>query len=277
MAETRYTLSTLIRMKQQGEKFAMLTAYDYPTAQAAQSAGVHSLLVGDSMGMVVLGYENTRTIPLSVLLIVSEAVRRGAPNVFLVGDMPFLTMCESDAAILDAARRFQEECGCDAVKIECEPDHDRLVEKLAGAGVTTIAHLGLRPQTVVSADGYRAQARDEAGLLELVRQAQHMEQSGASMLLLEAVPPEASQAVSRAVTIPLIGCGAGLACDGHVVVTHDLLGLSAARPPKFVPVLADLRSAMRDAMSRYVRAIVAGEYPAPEHAYTMRAAPTPTH
>lgn len=275
MIEARCTLSTLIRMKQRGEKFAMLTAYDYPTAQAAQLAGVHALLVGDSMGMVVLGHENTRTIPLSVLLVVSEAVRRGAPNVFLIGDMPYITMNEGDAAILDASRRFRDECGCDAVKIECEPQHDRLVEKLSAAGVTTIAHLGLRPQTVVSADGYRAQARNEAGVLELVNQAQRMEQAGASMLLLEAVPPEASQAVSRAVSVPLIGCGAGPACDGHVVVTHDLLGLGSTRPPKFVPVLADLRTAMREAMAQYVNAIVTGEYPAPQHAYTMRAAPTP--
>ncbi|MBL8878607.1 MAG: 3-methyl-2-oxobutanoate hydroxymethyltransferase [Phycisphaerales bacterium] len=265
----RITLAGLRQMKQRGEKFAMLTAYDYPTARAAQVAGVHSLLVGDSMGMVVLGHSSTREIPLSALLLVAEAVRRGAPSPFLIGDMPFEAMASGDSAVLAAAHAFLT-AGCDAVKIECEPHHAELIGKVSRAGIPAIAHLGLRPQAVTTSDGYRAQARDDAGLRELVAIARRMEQAGASMLLIEAVPPEAAEAVCRAVSILVVGCGAGPSCDGHVVVTHDMLGLGPAKPPKFVPVLADLNGAIESAMKRYVAAIAGGEYPGPQHSYSMR-------
>lgn len=274
--QPRITLKTLQSMKQSGQKFAMLTAYDFPTAQIAQAAGVQSLLVGDSMAMVVLGHENTRDIPLSILIFMAEAVRRGAPSVFLIGDMPFSTMAAGDVAVVDAARRFMNESGCDAVKVECEPHHDKLIAALSEAGIPAIAHLGLRPQSVVTPDGYRAQARDEGGIRDLVDQAMRMERAGAIMLLLEAVPPEASQSVCNAVSIPVIGCGAGPACDGHVVVTHDMLGFGTARPPKFVPVLADLNGTLREAMESYVSAITNGEYPGPQHVYGMRTAPIQT-
>lgn len=272
----RVTLPAIRAMKERGEKFAMLTAYDYPTARAAQAAGVHSLLVGDSMGMVVLGYASTREIPLSALLLVAEAVRRGAPNVFIIGDMPYETMIAGEAAVLAAALQFIN-AGCDAVKVECETQHEALVARLEQAQIPTIAHIGLRPQAVTTTDGYRAQARDEDGIHALVDLARRMQHAGASMLLIEAVPPEAANAVCQAVSIPVIGCGAGPACDGHVVVTHDMLGFGPARPPKFVPLLADLNTIIRDAMERYVAAIAQGDYPGPQHAYRMRAAPQKTN
>jgi len=269
----RITLADLRRMKAQGRKFAMLTAYDYPTAVAAQAAGVHSLLIGDSLGCVVLGHDSTRRVPLELMLVLGEAVRRGAPRVYLVGDVPYESMLAGEQGVLEAARRFVAEAGCDAIKFEAESHHDRLVGRLAGAGIETIAHLGLRPQSVTSPDGYRAQARDAESVAALVADARRMVAAGAAMVLLEAVPNEASEAVVAAVEVPVVGCGAGPACDGHVVVTHDMLGLSGPRRPRFVPLLANLGQAMQEAMRRWVLAIEQQTYPGQEHVYPMKKPP----
>ncbi len=264
-------LACLRSMKAAGRKFAMLTAYDYPTAALAQVAGVHALLIGDSLATVLLGHPNTRPAPLDLMIVLGEAVRRGAPNVYFVGDMPYEALSGGTERTLTAARRFRDEAGCDAVKLEVKSRDHELVGRLAQAGIDTIAHLGLRPQDVLYPDGYRAQARDADAVAALVAEARRMVDSGAVMLLLEAVPNEASQAVVAAVNVPVIGCGAGPACDGHVLVTQDLLGMSAGRPPRFVPVLARVGEIMEDAMRRYVQDIVEGRYPRPEHVYGMRA------
>jgi 3-methyl-2-oxobutanoate hydroxymethyltransferase len=268
-------LTDLQQMKAEGRKFAMLTAYDYFTARAAQAAGVHSLLVGDSMGCVLLGHRNTRSVPLDLMITLGDAVRRGAPSVYLVGDMPFESLSRGQHTALDAARRFRERAGCDAVKVETDSGDVALVECLASAGLPVIAHLGLRPQTVERPEDYRAQARDPDAIDALVADARRMVQAGAVMLLLEAVPNEASQAVVTAVPVPVIGCGAGPACDAHVVVTHDLLGIGDGPPPRFVPVLAHLSADMERAMRQYVGAIRDGSYPAPAHVYPMRKPATP--
>ncbi|MGE0480984.1 MAG: 3-methyl-2-oxobutanoate hydroxymethyltransferase [Phycisphaerae bacterium] len=272
----RVDLAQLRRMKAAGEKFAMLTAYDYPTAQLAQAAGVHALLVGDSLGSVLLGHETTRDTPLGLMILLAEAVRRGAPDVYLVGDMPYEAMAAGNEAVIRAALRFRDEAGCDAVKIEVGLEHLVLIQKLVGAGVEVIAHLGLRPQTILSADAYRAQARDEHAIGELVALALRCVEAGAAALLLEAVPNEASAAVAAAVSTPIVGCGAGPACDGHVVVTHDMLGLVATRPPRFVPVLASVARLCEDAMRTYVEDIATRRYPAPEHVYPMKRQPVDT-
>jgi len=269
----RIDLTALRRMKADGQKFAMLTAYDYPMAALAQAAGVHSLLIGDSMGTVLLGHSSTRDVPLSLMIVLGEAVRRGAPNVYLVGDLPYEAVVEG-ADPVAAAKRFRDEAGCDAVKFEAGSEDDRLVREFVRAGIETIAHLGLRPQQVRSPDGYRAQARD-AGSIEVLREdARRMEAAGAAMILLEAVPPEASQRVVEAVQVPVIGCGAGPACDGHVLVTQDMLGIGVIRPPRFVPVHAQLGELAEKAMRRYVEDIASGRYPGREHVYGMRAPQT---
>lgn len=263
-------LNTLRKMKAEGRKLAMLTAYDYPTAALAQSAGVHILLIGDSMGTVLLGRPNTRTVPLALMLVLGEAVRRGAPLVYLVGDMPYEALTGGIEKAVDAARRYRDEAGCDAVKAEAGPGDEPTVGAIAQAGIETVVHLGLRPQQVMSPDGYRAQARDADAIGTLVAAARNMVAAGASMLLLEAVPNEASQAVVAAVPVPVIGCGAGPACDGHVVVTQDMLGMGGIRPPRFVPVLAQVGRTCEEAMRRYVQDIASGAYPGPEHVYPMR-------
>jgi 3-methyl-2-oxobutanoate hydroxymethyltransferase len=266
----RIDLNVLRRMKTEGRKFAMLTAYDYPTAVAAQTAGLHSLLVGDSLGTVLLGHPNTRAVPLALMIPLAQAVRRGAPLVYLIGDMPFEAIRDGAEAVVAAARRFRDEAGCDAVKIEAGPADDVLVARLVQAGIETIAHLGLRPQQITSPDGYRAQARDEDSIAALVADARKMVDAGAAMILLEAVPNEASQAVVAAVGVPVVGCGAGPACDGHVLVTYDMLGVGSGRPPRFVPVLAQVGRTIEETMRRYVADIARGAYPGPEHVYPMR-------
>lgn len=250
----------------------MLTAYDYPTAALAQAAGVQVLLIGDSLGTVLLGHLNTRQVPLPLMLILGEAVRRGAPLVFLIGDLPYETLNSGPAVAAAAARRYCDEARCDAVKLEVGPEDDGLVRAITAAGIDAIAHLGLRPQQVTAPEDYRAQARDAAGIEQLVQTARRMVQAGAVMLLLEAVPPEASAAVVAAVDVPVIGCGAGPACDGHVVVTQDMLGLGTIKPPRFVPVLAQIGAASAAAMRQYVQDIEAGRYPGPQHVYGLRAA-----
>jgi 3-methyl-2-oxobutanoate hydroxymethyltransferase len=266
----RIGLDDLMRLRALGGKFAMLTAYDYPTAVAAQAAGVPVLLIGDSMGSVVLGLESTRTVPLDLMIVLGEAVRRGAPNVYLIGDMPYESMCGGRDAVRSAADRFVREAGCDAVKLETSREDAALVSDLAADGLTVVAHLGLRPQNVESRDQLRAQAREQQEIAELAADCAVMVDAGASLILLEAVPNEASQAVVKAVNVPVIGCGAGSACHGHVVVTPDLLGITPGRPPRFVPVLSDIGARTRDAFVQYVRAIEDGSYPGPQHTYGMR-------
>ncbi len=268
----RFTRADFLLMKARGEKFAMLTAYDYLTASAAAAAGVHSLLIGDSMGTVLLGHPTTRSTPLALMLILGEAVRRGAPGVYLVGDLPYACIAPGPREILTGARRFVAECGCDAVKLEAEAEHADAIAELRAAGIDVIAHIGLRPQQVLSPDGYRAQARDHDAIRALVDLARRLVAAGATMLLLEAVPEEAGAAVLDEVSVPVIGCGAGSRCDGHVVVTEDLLGATGGKPPRFVPVGESFHARRAAAMTAYVEAIRAGRYPAPEHVYPLRRA-----
>ena len=253
--------------------FAMLTAYDYPMAAAAQAAGVPVLLIGDSMGNVVLGQESTRAVPLEVMLTLGAAVRHGAPQVYLIGDIPYRAMQAGQAAVLDAARRFRDDVGCEAVKFEATTGHEALTRALVAAGITTVVHFGLRPQAVESRDELRAQARDAASIRVLVEDAKRSVDAGAEILLLEAVPNEAAAAVVAAVDVPVIGCGAGPACHGHVVVTHDMLGLSGPNVPRFVPVLAEVGVEIERAMRQYVHDISTGLYPGPQHVYGMKKQP----
>lgn len=266
----RVTLADLRNFRRQHRRFAMLTAYDYPTAAAAQAAGVHALLIGDSMGTVLLGHPNTRRVPLTLMLLLGEAVRRGAPRAYLIGDLPHESISAGPDGVLQAAREFRAACDCDGIKLEVDAGQVQLVKCLARAGFEVTAHLGLRPQSVLTPDGYRAQAREPAGVAQLVQEAREVVAAGAAMILLEAVPEEAGAAVSQACDVPLIGCGAGAACDGHVVVTQDMLGLLPTRPPRFVPVLAKLGAEQQAAMAQFVADVESGAYPQPEHKYAMR-------
>jgi 3-methyl-2-oxobutanoate hydroxymethyltransferase len=249
---------------------AMLTCYDYTTARLMQEAGVPALLVGDSAGNVILGHDTTLPVPLDFLIELTGAVRRGAPLAFVVGDMPFGSYQASSAQGVKNVCRMIQRSGCDCVKLEVGPTHLGLVNKLADAGVAVMAHLGLRPQSVGVYGGYRYRGRTAEEAEQIVALALQMEDAGAAAILLEAVPPEVAKAVSEATSVPVIGCGAGPACHGCVIVTQDGLGMNP-NPPRFVPQLTDLTKPMREAYAAYMRDVTSGAYPAAQHNYAMAA------
>jgi 3-methyl-2-oxobutanoate hydroxymethyltransferase len=266
--ERPFTLADLRAARESGQKLAMLTCYDYTTARLMERAGIPMLLVGDSAANVILGHATTLPIPLSFLIQITAAVRRGAPRAMVIADMPFGSYHASTAQGVKNVCNMVKLSGCDCVKIETGEKQLALVRRLADAGVAVMVHLGLRPQTVGLLGGYRYQARTADQADELVKIAQRAEASGAAAILLEAVPPEPAAAVVRETTLPVIGCGAGPACHGQVVVTQDALGLTD-KPPRFVPALADLAEPSIAAYMEYMRRIREQTYPAKQHQYEM--------
>lgn len=266
----KFTLNDLRAARESGQKLAMLTCYDFTTARLMSEAGVPMLLVGDSAGNVILGHETTLPVPLHFMIQLAAAVRRGAPQALVVADMPFGSYHGSAGRAVRNVFRMVQLSGCDCVKLEAAESQLPAIRELADAGVAIMAHLGLRPQAVGVLGGYRAQGRTAAEADAIVELAVRMQEHGAASILLEAVPAEVSSAVVAATSVPVIGCGAGPACHGHVVVTHDMLRLTE-RPPKFAPRLGDIATPMIDCFRQYVRQISDGSYPAPEHGYAMPA------
>ena len=264
----KFTLADLRTARRDGTKVPMLTCYDYTTARLMHDAGVPALLVGDSAANVILGHPTTLPVSLSLLIELTAAVRRGAPMSFLVGDMPFGSYGGSVGRGVRNVCRMLKLSGCDCVKLEVGDGHLALVKALADTGVAVMAHLGLRPQSVGLLGGYRYQGRTAAEAAGIVSLAARMQRAGAAALLLEAVPPEVAEAVVAATEVPVIGCGAGPACHGSVVVTQDLLGLTPTRP-KFVPCSDEVSRSLLNAFSDYAGRVRDGRYPAPEHNYEM--------
>jgi 3-methyl-2-oxobutanoate hydroxymethyltransferase len=263
----KVTTLTFRRKKERREPISMLTAYDYPTALAIDQAGIDCILVGDSLGMVVLGYPNTLPVTMEDMLHHCRAVSRGARFALLVGDMPFMSY---QAAVSDAVRnagRFLQESGMDAVKLEGGRERDEAIRQIVAAGIPVMGHLGLTPQSVNQLGGYRPQGRNAAAALRLLEDAQILQQAGCFSLVLESVPARLAEAISRRLEIPIIGIGAGAGCDGQVLVTHDLLGLFDRFTPRFVKKYADLHGEMARAFSQY-RADVEGRS-FPEEAHTV--------
>ncbi len=265
----RITLATLRAYKRERRKIVMLTAYDYHTARLEQEAGVDSILVGDSVAQVVLGRDSTLHATMDLMVTLAGAVRRGAPMVYLVGDMPFLSYQVTTAEAIRNAGRFMTDGGCDAVKIECDRSMSAVVTALRQASIPVMVHLGLRPQAIHQLGAYRSQARDAVSAMRLIEDARILEDAGAMALLIEAVPPEPARLIAESTTIPVIGCGAGPWCDGHVVVVNDMLGLAPGPLPRFVPKHADLGDAIRAAAAQYANDIRGGAYPAEQHCYAM--------
>lgn len=266
--DRKFTLTDLRLARESGAKVPVLTCYDFTTARLMHEAGVPMLLVGDSAANVILGHATTLPVSLDFMIEITAAVRRGAPHALLMADMPFGSYHGGPGKAVSNVCRMVQLSGCDCVKLEAATSQLRTVRKLADAGVAIVAHLGLRPQAVGVMGGYKFQGRTADEARDIVRLAERMQRAGAVALLLEAVPPDVSVAVVETVTIPVIGCGAGPACHGHVVVAHDAIGLTP-RPPKFVPHLSDLATPARDAFAEYVRRVTDGTYPGPEHAYPM--------
>lgn len=264
----KFTLTDLRAARQSSAKIAMLTCYDFTTARLMQEAGVPALLVGDSAANVILGHDTTLPVSLDFMIEIAAAVRRGAPNCFVVADMPFGSYGSTLLNWTENVFRMVKLSGCDCVKMEVTAGHAELIKTLADAGVAVMAHLGLRPQSVGLLGGYKFQARTAAEAENLLTSALAMQEAGAAALLIEAVPPEVSQRVVAETSIPIIGCGAGPACHGHVFVTHDAIGLSP-RHPRFAPSLGDVSEPLKQAFGRYVEQVKTGEYPAREHQYEM--------
>jgi len=256
-------------MKREGEKLVALTAYDVLFARLVEEAGVDIILIGDSLGQVVLGYSSTIPVTLEEMIHHGKAVRKGAQESFLVLDMPFLSyqVCPEDA--LRNAGRVLKETGVQAVKLEGGTAATcKTVETLVRAGIPVMGHLGLTPQSVHALGGYRVQGREEATAERLRHQAQSLEDAGCFALVLELVPAELAGEISRSLSIPTIGIGAGPECDGQVLVLYDALGLNAGFRPKFLKRFADLDVEVGNALGLYVREVRGGSYPGPEHSFS---------
>jgi 3-methyl-2-oxobutanoate hydroxymethyltransferase len=259
----------LVAMKAAGERVVWVTSYDYWTAAFAQEAGVDMILVGDSLGMCVYGYEGTVPVTMDQCIVHSEAVRRGAPATFVVGDMPFLSYQVSVEEAVRNAGRFFKEARVDAVKLEGGRRVAAALRAISDGGMPTIGHVGLTPQSSGQLGGFKAQGRTADAAVELVRDAEAVQEAGAFALLVEAVPPEVCAIIRGRLSIPVYGIGAGAGTDGQLMIVSDLLGVFKAFTPRFVKKYADLAGETLRALSAYAGDVRAGRFPAEEHAYGM--------
>lgn len=257
-------------MKKSGKKLTWLTSYDFPTAQFAEKADIDMLLVGDSMGMCVYGYRDG-TIPVTMdqCIVHAEAVRRGAPNTFVVGDMPFMSYQTTPEDAVRNAGRFYKEAGVDAVKLEGGCRIINMIRAIANAGMVVCGHIGLTPQSSGQIGGFKAQGRTAESAYELILDARAIQEAGAMFLLLEAVPPEVGKFIAGDLKIPVYGIGAGSNVDGQLLIVSDMLGVFQAFTPKFVKKYANLGELTIEAMTRYARDVRESRFPEEEHTYKM--------
>jgi 3-methyl-2-oxobutanoate hydroxymethyltransferase len=265
----KVTTHTIHRKKASGERITMLTAYDYATAQAVDRAGIDMILVGDSLGMVVLGYETTLPVTMDDMLHHCKAVARGARSALLIGDMPFMSYQVSVAEAVRNAGRFLQEAGMDVVKLEGGRERRGAVEAIVSAGIPVMGHLGLTPQSVHQLGGFRAQAKTTASAERLIEDALQLQDAGCFAIVLESIPARLGGWISERLEIPTIGIGAGAGCDGQVLVSHDLLGLFDRFTPKFVRKYADLHAEMSRAFAAYIADVKSGAFPTEEHSVEM--------
>lgn len=267
MAKRKLSLHDFYQMKSEGRKITWLTSYDYPTAQFAEAAGMEMILVGDSLGMCVYGYEGTVPVTMEQCLVHCEAVRRAAPNTFIVGDMPFGSYQLSDEdAVLNAAR-FLKEASVDAIKLEGGVRVVSRIRAIVDAGIVVIGHIGLTPQSSGQIGGHKAQGRTVESAKAVIEDALAVEKAGAHMLLVEAVPPEVTAFIARKLRIPVLSIGAGADCDGQLLIVSDLIGQFTAFTPKFVKQYANVAEVITNAMKAYVEDVKSGAFPADEHCY----------
>ena len=264
----KITTHTVVTMKERGEKIVMLTAYDYPTALLEDRAGVEIILVGDSLGMVVLGYENTLPVTLEEMIHHIKAVSRARPRALLVGDLPFMSYQASPQDAVRSAGRLVKEGGAEAVKLEGGRRVATVISAILDADIPVMGHLGLTPQSVHRMGGYRVQGKDPDGAERLVDEARFLEEVGCFAMVLEGIPRSLAQRITTSVSIPTIGIGAGPNCDGQVLVVNDLLGIMEDVPPRFVKRYADLGRDMNRAFAAFVEEVKGGGFPDDEHSYS---------
>lgn len=269
-ARPKVTVRDFRQKKKDGQPITMLTAYDYPTALAVDQAGIDSILVGDSLGMVVLGYPNTLSVTMDDMIHHCKAVARGASTALLVGDLPFMSYQVSVEQAVSNAGRFLQQAGMDAVKLEGGRERAEAVRQIVAAGIPVMGHLGLTPQSVNTLGGFRPQARTSGAARKLIEDAQALEKAGAFSLVLESVPARLAEWISKELSIPTIGIGAGVGCDGQVLVTHDLLGLFDRFTPKFVKKYTNLHGVMAEAFGAYKAEVEARTFPTEEHSVAIK-------
>jgi 3-methyl-2-oxobutanoate hydroxymethyltransferase len=265
----KVNILTLYEMKKRGQKIAWITAYDYPTAQFAEAAGMEMVLVGDSLGMCVYGYDSTVPVTMDQCIAHTEAVRRGAPTAFVMGDMPFLSYQVSNEEAVRNAGRFLKEAGADAIKLEGGVRVVDRIKAILDAGIIACGHIGLTPQSSGQLGGHKAQGRTVESARLVIEDALAVEKAGAQLLLLEAVPPEVTGFIAEKLSIPVLSIGAGPNCDGQLLIVSDLIGQFQAFTPKFVKKYANVAEVITDAMKVYIQDVKAERFPADEHCYHM--------
>lgn len=263
------TIQYFRQKKEHGEPITMLTGYDYSTAIALERAGIDAILVGDSLAMVVLGYENTLPVTMDEMLFHCRAVARGANSALLIGDMPFMSYQVSVQEAVRNAGRFLQEGGMDVVKLEGGRERLDTIRAIIGAGIPVMGHLGLTPQSVHAFGGFRPQGRTTLAARRMLDDALYLEEAGCFSVVLESIPARLAELISKSISIPTIGIGAGAGCDGQVLVVHDMLGLFDRFIPKFVKQYANLQVELQRAFGEYISDVTERRYPAQEHTVEM--------
>ncbi len=265
----KMSVAAFMRMKTEHRRIVMVTSYDYPTAVIADAVGVDSVLVGDSYGMVVLGYENTIPVTVEELLPVCRAVRRGATRPLLIADMPFMSFQVSPEEAVRTAGRFVKEGGVEAVKIEGGSEVSEIVESIARRGIPVLGHIGVTPQTATLHGGYRVQGRNADSSDKLVDDAKSLEEAGVFGIVLEMITEDVAKAIAESVSIPTIGIGSGRFCDGQVLVLHDIIGLYPSLRPKFAKRYVDVATMIREALQNFAADVRNGAFPEEQHVFRM--------
>ena len=263
------TTSTILAQKQKGDRITMLTAYDYSTAKLMDESGINCILVGDSLGMVMLGYDSTLPVTMEDMLHHTKAVTRGAKNAMVIADMPFMSYQTSIYDAVKNAGRLIQEGGAYAVKLEGGAAVCDRIEAIVKASIPVVAHLGLTPQSVNAFGGFKVQGKDEARARELIEDAKKIEAAGAFMVVLECVPAKLAEIITKELSIPTIGIGAGAGCDGQVLVYQDMLGMFSDFTPKFVQRYADIGEMMKGAFTSYINDVKSGAFPEKSHTFAI--------
>ena len=270
MARQKVTINYLEKKVSEGKKITMMTAYDFPTASLVDQAEIDTILVGDSLAMVVLGYDSTVPVTMEEMIHHCKAVRRGAKLSFIIGDMPFMSYQVSVEKAVENAGRFIKEAGCEAVKLEGGSEMVPVVKAITQAGIPVCAHIGLTPQTATKLSGFKVQGKDAESANKLVQSAKDLEDAGAFMIVLECIPDQVASKITDSLKIPTIGIGAGKYCDGQVLVYHDLVGLFERFTPKMVKQYVNLAPMVREALIQYREEVEKGTFPGPEHSFVMK-------
>lgn len=265
----KITIQTLMEKKRNRQKTTWLTAYDYQTARMEEKAGIDIILMGDSIGMYTFGYDSTLPMTMDIMIPHTKAVRKGAPNVFLIGDLPYMSYQPSIEDAIRNAGRFMAECGCDAVKPEGGREIVETIKALVRATIPVVGHLGLTPQSVVMLGGFKAQGRDASTAMRIIEDAKAVEEAGACMILLEAIPPEVAKIITERAKVPILGIGTGPHVDGQCLAAQDLLGMFEAFTPKFVKRYANIGEQIVEALKLFREDVNNGVFPGAEHCYQM--------